>query len=48
MVYTCSIYRLYSYMLYKNIHDIIIIKQDRGRRVVIMNKPKYHDKYFKL
>ena len=52
MLYTYGIYVFYIwyifiYVIY-NLYDIIIIKRDRGRRVVIMSEPKYHDKRLKL
>ena len=52
MLYTYGIYVFYIwyifiYIIY-NLYDIIIIKRERGRRVVTMNEPKYHDKRLKL
>ena len=51
MLYTYGIYVFYIWYIFihiiYNLYDIIIIKRDRGRRVVIMNQtnePKYHDK----
>ena len=55
MLYTYGIYVFYIWYIFihirYNLYDIIIIKRDRGRRVVIMNQtnePKYHDKRLKL